>query len=52
MDFFSSDFKVFNNFFVNYDFCVKKTKFALGTDGLLRLVIYVIRCDFFGGRIF
>ena len=30
MDFFSSDFKVFNNFFVNYDFCVKKTKFALG----------------------
>ena len=44
-------FSGFKNFFVNYDFCVKKTKFALGTDGLLRLVIYVISCDFFGGRI-
>ena len=28
--FFHLIFKVFNNFFVNYVFCVKKTKFALG----------------------
>ena len=37
-DIFSSDFKVLRIFFVNFDF-VKKTKHALGTVGLLKLVI-------------